>query len=217
MIVSAIIAVGPVLKAAPAVLHSTHRVVPSEGQERRTHPGQREGCRPELVSSDTNPVSSSKSGHSGNLAWLFWIGNYYAWHLDVSIAANNAAADGTASAVGTMSPWYSLRTEERTATAKAQGNIDCIRDTTGCTCFARSTRQTKGDGDFTAKVAVIRTMTNGGADLEVTTAAAVAGPPGAEITLGTEAAGVKLPVPSTAFDSVDESKSYSYRCSHVWP
>lgn len=217
MIVAAIIAVGPVLKAAPAVLHSTHGVVPFEGQERRTHSGQTEGCLPELVSSDTNPVSSSKSGHSGNLAWLFWIGNYYEWQLNVSIAANNAGAYGTASAVGTMSSWYSLRTEERTAIANAQGNIDCVPDTTGCTCFAQSTRQTKGDGDFTAKVTVSRTMTNGGADLEVTSTAAVAGAPSPEITVGAEGAGVKLPVPNTAIDSVDESKSYSYRCLHVRP
>lgn len=215
-VVCVILAVGPAVKAGPAAYYYT-RGIPVVAEEPRTQTRQGNGCRPELVSSDTKPLSEPKDGSSGNIAWLFWIGNYYSWHLEVSIAANSSGADGTAAALGWVSHWYSLRAEKRAAVAKARGNIDCVPEENGCTCFAQSTRQTRPDGDFTARVVVSRIMTTGGADLEVATTATVAGEPGPEINLGTEKAGIKFSAPNTALDSIDDSKSYSYRCSHAGP
>jgi hypothetical protein len=202
VIVAIVLAAVPVLKEATMGLHRAEAVVPLETAKQRAQTNEGQGCRPELVSSDNNPVSRSKNDRSGNFAWLVGIGNYYEWHLEVLIQASDSETNGAAAAVGEMSPWYSFLIHKRAARAKARGNVDCRADKNGCACFAQSTSQTNPDGDFTAKVAVIRNTTPAGVDLDVSTSAAIAGSPGGEVTLGTESAGIKLPAQNTALDSI---------------
>jgi hypothetical protein len=99
------------------------------------HPPTSIQCRPELVSSDSGPVSYSKTGASGQTAWVFGIGTYYQWALSGSIAADSSSVSSTASAVGISSAWYSFNPHERSAKASARGSIDCQAVGTECVCF----------------------------------------------------------------------------------
>jgi len=178
------------------------------------------GCRPELVSSDSGPVSNSKNGRSGRVAWYFWVGNLYTWQLNVLISAGANGASGTASAVGTMSSWNSVIVHPMSATASAKGSIDCRPAAGDCVCFTGSTSDIQSDRDFMASVEVQSTETRAGAQLKVVSSAGVSGTAGlsgvkAGLNGGAGAIGVELQRPNTARDVMTKAKSYSYRCVNL--
>lgn len=172
-------------------------------------------CRPQLASGNVGNVAEWKTGQAGKWGWHFWIGNYYEWRLQYDIHADNSGATGTASAIGKVSSWYSLKVHPRNAVASAKGSIDCEDSQDKCLSVALPDSDFKRDRDFTASVEVRPSESGGRSVLEVACMAEVSGTPGLSgVSAGPSGVGVNLQAPNAAHDEIRKSTSYSYRCVH---
>ena len=67
------------------------------------------GCSPQLICPKPAAESDSAADEDGYWGWCFFIGNSYKWRISVDFDADDTGAWGTASASGSVSPFYSFR------------------------------------------------------------------------------------------------------------
>jgi len=173
-------------------------------------------CHPQLASADVGDVGNFKIGHAGKWGWYFWIGNYYEWRLEYYIHADDTGASGTASAIGKVSSWYSLKVRACKAVATAKGSLDCEDSADKCLSVARPESESEPDLDFVASVEVRSSESGGLSVMEVVCMAEVSGTQGLSgLTVGLPGVGASLQTPNAARAAIRKSRSYSYRCVHT--